>query len=80
MILSTYTSEEIIHYLISSDVSAIQNVKGIGGKTAQRIIIDLKLTKLVKEKKSLIFYLFKTIQSKKKRYLRAAAWDFLPEN
>ena len=42
MILSTYTSEEIIHYLISSDVSAIQNVKGIGGKTAQRIIIDLK--------------------------------------
>ena len=42
MILSTYTSEEIIHYLISADVSAIQNVKGIGGKTAQRIIIDLK--------------------------------------
>ena len=42
MILSTYSSEEIVHYIISADVGAIQNVKGIGGKTAQRIIIDLK--------------------------------------
>ena len=42
MILSTYTAEEIINYIISADVSAIKNVKGIGGKTAQRIIIDLK--------------------------------------
>ena len=42
MILSTYSAEEIIHYIISADVGAIQNVKGIGGKTAQRIIIDLK--------------------------------------
>ena len=42
MILSTYSVEEIVHYIISADVGAIQNVKGIGGKTAQRIIIDLK--------------------------------------
>ena len=42
MILSTYSAEEIVHYIISADVGAIQNVKGIGGKTAQRIIIDLK--------------------------------------
>ena len=42
MILSTYSAEEIVHYIITADVSAIQNVKGIGGKTAQRIIIDLK--------------------------------------
>lgn len=42
MILSTYTADEITHYIISADVSSIQNVKGIGGKTAQRIIIDLK--------------------------------------
>lgn len=42
MILSTYSAEEIIHYIVSADVAAIQNVKGIGGKTSQRIIIDLK--------------------------------------
>ena len=42
MILSTYSAEEIANYIITADVSAIQNVKGIGGKTAQRIIIDLK--------------------------------------
>ena len=42
MILSTYSAVEIVHYIISADVGAIQNVKGIGGKTAQRIIIDLK--------------------------------------
>ena len=42
MILSTYSAEEIVHYIITADVASIQNVKGIGGKTAQRIIIDLK--------------------------------------
>ena len=42
VILSTYKSDEIINYISSSDVAAIKNVKGIGLKTAQRIIIDLK--------------------------------------
>ena len=42
VILSTYKSDEIINYISSSDVNAIKNVKGIGLKTAQRIIIDLK--------------------------------------
>ena len=42
VILSTYSTKEIINYIISADVSAIQSVKGIGAKTAQRIIIDLK--------------------------------------
>ena len=42
IILSTYSAQEVVHYIIKADVSAIQNVKGIGGKTAQRIIIDLK--------------------------------------
>ncbi|MAX68925.1 MAG: Holliday junction branch migration protein RuvA [Flavobacteriales bacterium] len=42
MILSTYSAEEIVNYIITADVAAIQNIKGIGGKTAQRIIIDLK--------------------------------------
>jgi len=42
VILSTYSTEEIIHHITTADVKAIQSVKGIGGKTAQRIIIDLK--------------------------------------
>lgn len=42
IILSTYSTEEIIHHITTADVKAIQSVKGIGGKTAQRIIIDLK--------------------------------------
>ena len=42
VILSTYTSDEIIHYIKSADVVAVQAVKGIGAKTAQRIIVDLK--------------------------------------
>ena len=42
VILSTYSTEEIIAHIISANVSAVQSVKGIGAKTAQRIIIDLK--------------------------------------
>ena len=42
VILSTYKSDEIINYISASDVAAIKNVKGIGLKTAQRTIIDLK--------------------------------------
>ena len=51
MILSTYSAEEIVNYIITADVPALQNVKGIGGKTAQRIIIDLK-DKVVKGKET----------------------------
>ena len=42
VILSTYNPSEIITYITTADVAAIQQVKGIGAKTAQRIIIDLK--------------------------------------
>lgn len=42
VILSTYTSSEIVKYITSANVSAVQSVKGIGAKTAQRIIVDLK--------------------------------------
>ncbi len=42
VILSTYSSNEIIQHITMADVKAIQSVKGIGAKTAQRIIIDLK--------------------------------------
>lgn len=40
--LSSMTTEEIQHAIASGDVPTIQSVKGIGAKTAQRIIIDLK--------------------------------------
>ena len=42
VILSTYDTSEIVSYIATADVAAIQHVKGIGAKTAQRIIIDLK--------------------------------------
>ena len=42
VILSTYSPQDIIHHITTADVKAVQSVKGIGAKTAQRIIIDLK--------------------------------------
>ena len=42
VVLSTFSPKETCQYIISADVAALQSVKGIGGKTAQRIIIDLK--------------------------------------
>ena len=42
VILSTYSPDEIISHITGADVKAIESVKGIGAKTAQRIIVDLK--------------------------------------
>jgi len=42
MILSTFSPEEVIAYIHQGDVAAIKSVKGIGAKTAQRLIIDLQ--------------------------------------
>ena len=42
VILSTYHPKEIIQHISTANVAAVQSVKGIGAKTAQRIIIDLK--------------------------------------
>jgi Holliday junction DNA helicase RuvA len=42
VILSTFSPEEIVHHITTADVKMVQSVKGIGAKTAQRIIIDLK--------------------------------------
>jgi Holliday junction DNA helicase RuvA len=40
--LSSMTSEEIQQAIASENIALIQSVKGIGAKTAQRVIIDLK--------------------------------------
>jgi Holliday junction DNA helicase RuvA len=40
--LSSMTPQEVSQAIASGDVAAIQSVKGIGAKTAQRVIIDLK--------------------------------------
>ncbi|WP_405565204.1 Holliday junction branch migration protein RuvA [Polaribacter sp. Asnod6-C07] len=39
---SSMTSEEIQNAIASENVALIQSVKGIGAKTAQRVIVDLK--------------------------------------
>lgn len=42
MIMSSYTVNEIQMMIATSNVNALSAVKGIGSKTAQRIIVDLK--------------------------------------
>ncbi|MTI22500.1 Holliday junction branch migration protein RuvA [Fulvivirga sp. RKSG066] len=42
MVQSSLSASEIQQAIVSEDVKTIQSVKGIGGKTAQRIILELK--------------------------------------
>lgn len=48
LILSSLTVRETVDAISSNNIKAIQSVKGIGAKTAQRIIVDLqdKISKL----------------------------------
>lgn len=48
MILSGLSPEELNHVIASGDDGALKRIKGIGAKSAQRIIIDLK-DKVLKE-------------------------------
>lgn len=40
--LSSLSPDQIIEAIASEDVATIQTIKGIGSKTAQRVILDLK--------------------------------------
>lgn len=40
--LSSLAPQQIIHAIASNDVATMQSMKGIGAKTAQRVILDLK--------------------------------------
>lgn len=42
VILSSLSSQEVQDCIASENVAVLQSVKGIGAKTAQRIIVDLK--------------------------------------
>jgi len=42
IMLSSLIPDEIAHAIQSEDVRTIQSIKGIGAKTAQRVIVDLK--------------------------------------
>ncbi len=48
LVLSSLTTSEAYSAISSGDAGRLQRVKGIGGKTAQRIVVDLK-DKLSKE-------------------------------
>ncbi|MBQ9704885.1 MAG: Holliday junction branch migration protein RuvA [Paludibacteraceae bacterium] len=42
MIMSGYSAGEMRQILATGNVAALNRIKGIGGKTAQRIVVDLK--------------------------------------
>jgi holliday junction DNA helicase RuvA len=42
MILSSMSVNEIKQAIVNNNISVLQSIKGIGAKTAQRIIVDLK--------------------------------------
>lgn len=42
IMLSSLTPDDVVHAIQTEDVKTIQSIKGIGAKTAQRVIIDLK--------------------------------------
>ncbi|MCQ2606347.1 MAG: Holliday junction branch migration protein RuvA [Bacteroidales bacterium] len=42
VILSKMTPSELANAILSGDSATIQSIKGIGGKTAQRVVLELK--------------------------------------
>lgn len=62
MMLSTLTSEEIRQAILAEDVNKIKSVKGIGLKSAQRLVLELK-DKVVKGEGSQGTQLFKAAET-----------------
>ena len=62
MMLSTLSSEEIRQAILAEDVNRIKSVKGIGLKSAQRLVLELK-DKIVKGGGAESTVLFKTDSS-----------------
>lgn len=42
LILSSYTAGEIASIILSQDAASLQKIKGLGAKTSQRLILELK--------------------------------------
>lgn len=42
MMLSSFPPEEVAAHIAAGDVAAVQSIKGIGAKTAQRVVVELK--------------------------------------
>lgn len=59
MVLSSMSSEEFREAILSEDVNRIKSVKGIGLKTAQRMILELK-DKIVKGEEASADILFRS--------------------
>ncbi len=53
LVLSSMTTEEVRDALVNEDVAAFRRIKGVGPKTAQRIIIDLRDKVLKMDKNAL---------------------------
>ena len=62
MMLSSLTSDEIRNAILSEDINKIKSVKGIGLKSAQRLVLELK-DKIVKGAGSDIGSIFKADSS-----------------
>ena len=62
MMLSSLTSDEISNAILSEDINKIKSIKGIGLKSAQRLILELK-DKVVKGGGSDNSILFNTVAS-----------------
>ena len=51
MMLSSLSTEDLQQAIAKGNISVLQSIKGIGAKTAQRVIVDLR-DKLIKDKPS----------------------------
>ena len=63
MMLSSITPVEIQQAIVQADINLIQRIKGIGAKTAQRLVLELQ-DKLKKEGGDSLITVFKNVTAK----------------